>query len=160
MASSKEWAEIVASSLDWEQAHAGLDAAVKGLPANLRGQRPPGSPHSPWELLEHIRRTQWDLLDFSRNPQYKEQHWPDDYWPATPEPANEAAWGDCVAKIKSDMKEFAEFSIANHEKLTERIPHGSGQTYLRTVLVAVDHTSYHVGQLILVRRMLNAWPPS
>ena len=160
MASSNEWAAIVASSLDWEQAHAGFEAATKGLAEELRGKRPQGSPHSAWELVEHIRLTQWDLLDFCRNADYEEQKWPDDYWPATPEPPSDSAWHESLASIKNDARELATFATERHDTLTEKIPHGTGQTYLRTVLVAVDHTAYHVGQLILVRRLLDAWPPA
>jgi uncharacterized damage-inducible protein DinB len=160
MAAQDDWRRIVASSLDWEQAHASLDSAIKGLPAGLRGTRPANFPHSTWELLEHIRRTQHDLLDFCRNPKYEELKFPDDYWPATPAPANEAAWKETVDAIHRDTAAFAAFTLEDARDLTLKIPHGTGQTYLRTVLVAVDHTSYHVGQIIAVRQLIGAWPPS
>lgn len=153
-----KWAEIVASSLTWEQAHASLDQAVKGLSPALRGKRPPNFPHSAWELLDHIRRTQRDLLEFCTNPKYREPKWPDDYWPGSPEPPSEGAWTECVAAIHADAKSLAYFTVGNVAMLTEKIPHGTGQTYLRTVLVAVDHASYHVGQIVAVRRLLGAWP--
>src|SRR4051812_20762807 len=142
MPSHDTWRSIIASSLDWEQAHAKLDSAIEGLPAELRGKRPDNFPHSCWELLDHIRRTQYDLLDFSRNPNYEEMKWPDDYWPKSPAPRDEAEWNDAVAQIHRDTKEFAEFTKTFDRDLAEKIPHGSGQTYLRTILVAVDHTSY------------------
>ena len=154
----REWASIVASSLTWAQAHGTLDSAVKGLPPALRGKRPANYPHSAWELLDHIRRTQRDLLEFCTNPKYHEPKWPDDYWVGSPEPASEVAWTDCLAAIHHDAQALADFTVKNAATLTEKIPHGTGQTYLRTVLVAVDHTSYHLGQIVAVRRLLGAWP--
>jgi uncharacterized damage-inducible protein DinB len=154
------WQSIVASALDWEQAHQSVDNAVKGLPPRLRGERPAGIPYSVWELLEHIRITQHDLLDFCVNPAYEEQlEWPRDYWPATPAPPNEKAWNTSLAAIRRDRTALAKFTVDEDRDLTARIPRGTGQTYLRTVLVAVDHTAYHVGQIILVRRLLGAWSP-
>jgi len=152
------WASIVASALTWEQAHASLDHAVKGLSPALRGTRPPNYPHSAWELLDHIRRTQRDLLEFCANPRYHEPKWPEDYWIGSPEPPNEAAWTECLAAIRADAQTLAEFTVKNAATLTGKIPHGTGQTYLRTILVAVDHASYHVGQIVAVRRLLGAWP--
>jgi uncharacterized damage-inducible protein DinB len=109
-------------------------------------------------LLDHIRATQHDLLEFCTNENYHEPKWPDDYWPKAPAPNDDAAWNDCVTSIHHDTKALAEFATNDPRDLTARIPHGTGQTYLRTVLVAVDHTSYHVGQIIAVRRLLGAWP--
>lgn len=153
------WARIVASSLNWEQAHASLDSAVKGLPADLRARRPDGLPYSVWELVEHIRITQRDLLEFCANPNYHEPKWPDDYWRRSPAPPSDAEWNESLETCRRDAQAFAAFTTENASELTERIPHGTGQTYLRTVLVAVDHTSHHVGQIIAVRRLLGAWPP-
>jgi uncharacterized damage-inducible protein DinB len=153
------WRDIVASSLGWEQAHAGLESAVENLPPKLRGQRPKGEPHSAWELLEHIRITQRDLLDFCRNPNYVEKlEWPGDYWPPSPAPENEEDWDKSVEDYRRDRDALAEFTTDSDIDLTSKIPRGTGQTYLRTILLAVDHTSYHVGQLVLVRRLLDAWP--
>ena len=153
-----KWAEIIGSSLTWEQAHASLDNAVKGLAPEARGKRPANYPHSAWELLDHIRRTQHDLLEFCANPKYHEPKWPDDYWPGSPEPPSKTAWDECLTAIHADAKALANFMVKNVATLTDKIPHGTGQTYLRTVLVAVDHTSYHVGQIVAVRRLLGAWP--
>jgi hypothetical protein len=160
MAPQDEWRRIVAAALDWEQAHAKLDSAIAGLAPELRGIRPTGLPHSCWELLDHIRRTQHDLLEFCRNPQYEEPKWPDDYWPATPAPSSSSAWDESVAAIHRDGAALAEFTVSDPRDLTAKIPHGTGQTYLRTVLVAIDHASYHVGQIVAVRRLLGAWPAS
>jgi len=152
-----EWASIVGSALTWEQAHTSLDHAVDGLPPALRGRRPPHFPHSVWELLDHIRRTQRDLLEFCVNPKYQELKWPEDYWPDSPEQPSEDAWTECLAGIRADAEAFAYFTVKHAATLTTKIPHGTGQTYLRTVLVAVDHASYHVGQIVAVRRLLGAW---
>jgi len=158
MSDTSGWREIVASALDWEQAHASFDRAVDDLPAELRGSRPDGVPYSVWQLLEHIRLAQHDLLDFCRNPEYRhELQWPDDYWPKAPEPPSAEAWDDCLAVIRRERDELARWTVEADIDLTQKIPWGSGQTYLRTVIVAVDHAAYHVGQIVLVRKLLGAW---
>lgn len=160
LAGNEDWRAIVASSLNWEQAHATLENALKGLPPTLRGKRPTGFPHSIWELVEHIRITQHDLLDFVQNPDYEEKlKWPDDYWPSAPAPASEKSWNECLSGWKKDRMALERFTTGSKIDLTTKIPKGTGQTYLRTVLVAADHASYHVGQIITVRQLLGAWPP-
>jgi len=152
------WQTIVASSLDWDQAHAPLDAALKGLAKADRGKRPKDYPHSVWELVEHIRIAQHDLLDFLTNPDYvHELKWPDGYWPPTPEPPSDSAWRSCLEKLRSDREALATFTTRTRIDLTKKIPHGSGQTYLRTILVAMDHAAYHIGQIVAVRRLLGNW---
>ncbi len=152
------WQTIVASALDWDQAHVTLDAALKGLPKADRGRRPKGFPHSVWELVEHIRIAQHDLLDFSRNPDYvHDLKWPDNYWPASPEPPSDSAWRASLRKIRGDRSELANFTTRTRIDLTKKIRHGTGQTYLRTILVAMDHSAYHTGQIVAVRRMLDLW---
>lgn len=152
------WRTIIASALDWEEAHAKFDSAIANLPPELRGLRPDRFPHSIWELVDHIRRAQHDLLDFCRNPNYQAPAWPRDYWPGTPAPPCDADWEECIATYHRDNAALAAFTTDVHRDLTAKIPHGTGQTYLRTVLVAIDHTSCHVGQIIAVRRLLGAWP--
>ncbi len=148
----------LARALDWEEAHVGLDAAVKGLPAPLRGVKPEGFPHSPWELLEHIRLAQRDLLDFCLNPDYKAGTFPDDYWPEKPAPPREASWGESVAAVRADREALKRLVLDPKRDLTARIPHGQGQTYLRSILLVIDHGAYHVGQLVMARKLLGAWP--
>jgi uncharacterized damage-inducible protein DinB len=151
-------AAIVASSLTWEQAHATIDNALKGLPPKLRGVRPDKFPHSVWQLVEHVRLAQHDLLAFCVNAEYEETlKWPDDYWPSAPAPASEAEWNRSLDAIRRDAAAFAKFATEHAATLEQKIPHGTGQTYLRTILVAVDHASYHVGQIVAVRRLLGAW---
>jgi len=149
---------IIASALDWQEAHATFDAAVAELPPELRGRRPDGFPHSTWELVEHIRITQEDLADFMERADYPVIKWPDDYWPSTPAPATEADWHQRVAAVRADRDRIKEIAMRSSVDLTSKIPWGTGQTYLRTILVAVDHTAYHVGQIIAVRRLIGAWP--
>jgi uncharacterized damage-inducible protein DinB len=152
------WRDIVASALDWDQAHITLDGALKGLSKEDRGRQPAGYPHSVWQLLEHIRIAQHDLLDFCRNSSYShDMKWPDDYWPSDPAPPNDAAWNTSLKTLRSDREEFAEFATNGEVDLAEKIPHGTGQTYLRTILVAVDHSAYHLGQIVYVRRLLGTW---
>lgn len=158
MGTNSGWRTIVASSLAWDQAHVTLERATDGLAPELRGKRPDNFPHSVWELLEHIRLTQYDLLDFMRNSAYVDATWPDDYWPPTPAPPSAEAWNESLARIKLDRSTLEDFTTGTDLDLTSVIPHAQhGQTYLRTVLVAVDHTSYHVAQIVAVRRLIGAW---
>jgi hypothetical protein len=143
--------------LTGSNAHANFEAAVKDLPADLRGQRPKGAEHSPWEILEHLRIAQWDILDFSRNPKYKERPWPSGYWPATAAPPDEKAWEKSVRAFRKDLKTFCALVSDPASDLYPKIPHGSGQTLLREALLIADHNAYHVGELVLVRRLLGAW---
>ncbi len=159
MDSSERWKEIVASSLDWDQAHLSLQNAVDGIPAELRGRRPQGLPHSPWELVEHIRIAQHDLFDFCTNPEYEHKlNWPDDYWPVARQSISDEDWDNSLTEIRKHRDALKELTTRPGFDLTDKIPMGTGQTYLRTILVAVDHASYHTGELLAVRRLLGAWP--
>lgn len=141
----------------WGDAHADFDKAVEGLAPELRGRRPEGLPHSPWELVEHLRLAQHDILDFSRNPHYEEMRWPDDYWPPSPEPPSPEAWDESIAAYRADRDAMEALATDASVDLFAAIPHGSGQTVLRELALSAAHTSYHVGQLVLVRRLLGAW---
>ena len=134
-----------------------LDDALADLPAPLRGRKPDGLPYSPWQLLEHIRITQHDILDFCRNPKYKEIAWPDDYWPQSAAPPSDTAWDASVHQIRKDCAGLEALARDESLDLAARIPHGTGQTYLREILLVMDHTAYHMGELIVVRRLLGAW---
>ncbi|HVZ39517.1 MAG TPA: DinB family protein [Candidatus Kapabacteria bacterium] len=144
--------------LDWHGAHATFEDSVRGVPAELRGASAPGIPHSPWQLLEHLRLTQLDILDFCRNPDYREQQWPDDYWPASAAPPDGDAWDASVAAFIADREELKRMAGDPSIDLFAPIPHGNGQTILRELLLVVDHNAYHVGQLVIVRRALGNWP--
>jgi DinB superfamily len=144
--------------LDWEEAHVGFDKAVDGIPPDKRGARAPGFEHSPWQLLEHLRLAQDDILDFCVNSAYEHtMKWPDDYWPKDPAPPSEQAWTDSIAaftRSREDMKRLAR----EVEDLTAKVPTGkANHTYLRAILLVADHAAYHVGQLIAVRRALGIW---
>jgi len=149
---------IIASALDWQEAHATFDAAVADCPAALRGVRPKDFPHSAWELVEHIRIAQEDLADFMESADYPVIKWPDDYWPKAPEPPSDEAWENSIKAVRHDRDRLKEIALRPSIDVTAKIPWGTGQTYLRTILVAIDHTAYHVGQIIAVRKLLNAWP--
>ena len=143
--------------LSWEDAHVGFDAAVEGVPPGLRGIAPKGFPHSSWQLLEHIRLTQADILDFCRNPAYKEMAWPADYWPPSASPPTDKAWDESIAAVRRDRAALEALAEDSSNDLFARIPHGTGQTYLRELLLVADHNAYHVGQLVAVRQSLGAW---
>jgi uncharacterized damage-inducible protein DinB len=142
--------------LEWEDAHAGFDRAVAGLPARRRGLTPEGWPHSAWQLLEHLRICQHDILDFCRNPKYVEMAM-EDYWPRSAKPPSPQAWSGSVAAVRRDLAALKRLAADPKIDLFARIPHGSGQTYLRELLLVADHNAYHVGQLVALRRCLGSW---
>lgn len=159
MADDKALRELLRRTLDWEDAHVGFDTAVAGIPVRLRGKRPSGAPHSPWQIVEHLRLTQHDILDFCLNPDYEEQRWPEDYWPASDRPGSDAAWKKSLGQFRRDRRTLQSLAANPEIELTAQIPHGSGQTYLRELLLVADHTAYHIGQLVLVRQLLGIWKP-
>ena len=138
-------------------AHATFDAAVKGLPAELRGKTPKGADRSAWQLLEHLRIAQWDILEFSRDAAHESPKWPEGYWPVKAAPPDEKAWDKSVRAFRRDQKAMCDLIANPTTDLYATIPHGTGQTILREALLVADHNAYHVGQLILVRRLLGAW---
>ena len=140
-----------------DQAHATLDAAVKEMPASLLGKKPARSPHNAWQMLEHIRIALHDLLEFCTNPKYEAPEWPAGYWPAEESPKSSSAWDHSVAAVHKDLKALDKLIQDPRIDLTAKIPWGDGQTILREILLAGDHTSYHLGQLILLRKQLGAW---
>ncbi len=138
-------------------AHAKFDDVVKGLPPRLRGTRPAKFPHSPWMLLEHLRLTQWDILEFSRNSKYASPEWPTGYWPKTEAPPNSAAWNRSIEEFRQDLKAMQNLVTNPKIDLFARIPWGDGQTILREALLLADHNAYHLGQFVDLRRLLGAW---
>jgi hypothetical protein len=149
---------VIARLLDWEDAHAGFEKVVSRFPRELRGQVPHGLPYSPWQLLEHLRLTQQDILDFCLNPSYEERHWPDDYWPKTPSPPSATAWDRSVEGFRVDREALKQLALNPSIDLLGKVPAGEGQTYLRELLLVADHTAYHLGELVVVRRALGTWP--
>src|SRR5262245_50164227 len=139
-------------------AHLDFEKTVAGLPAELRGAKVPGLPHTPWRLLEHMRIAQWDILEFSRNPRHVSPAFPEGYWPTGDAPPDETAWDRSVEAFRSDLKAMQDLVADPATDLFAPIPQGDGQTILREALLIADHNAYHLGQLIVVRRALGAWP--
>ena len=138
-------------------AHAGFETAIRNIPPAARGKRPRGAAHSPWEVLEHMRIAQWDILEFSRDPSHKSPDWPGGYWPVAPAPPDAKAWDKSVAAFRKDQKAMCALVADPATDLYARIPHGDGQTILREALLVADHNAYHLGELIVVRRLLGVW---
>ncbi|WDF56590.1 DinB family protein [Mucilaginibacter sp. KACC 22063] len=136
-------------------AHASFQDAIDGLAPELRGERPYGLPYSIWQLVEHIRIAQWDMLEFSKDGNHQSPKWPDDYWPKEAAPKDNEAWDNSIKQIESDLEEF--IRLLKSEDIYTKIPHGDGQTILREALQMADHTSYHISEIILIRRLLKAW---
>lgn len=142
--------------LDADSAHIRFDDAVKDFPPALRGKRPEGAPHTAWELLEHLRIAQWDILEFTRDAKHVSPEFPGGYWPATDTPPGDGAWDESVAKYRADLQAMIELTNDSSIDLHARIAHGDGQTVLRQILLTADHNAYHLGQLMTVRRQLGA----
>ena len=142
--------------LDWQDAHVSFDVAVENVPPKLRGMKAKGFPHSLWQLVEHIRLCQLDILEFCRNPDYAEPG-PEDYWPRKSAPPTRDAWDDSIAAYCDDRKALKKLVADPKLDLFAPIPHGTGQTYLREILLVADHNAYHVGQLVALRRLLGIW---
>lgn len=148
--------EQLVQVLDWDHAHIKFDDAVKDFAPALRGKRPDGGPHSAWELLEHLRITLWDILEFTRDAKHVSPDFPKGYWPTSEAPPNDNAWDESIAKYRADLRALAELTADTSIDLYARIPHGDGQTVLREILLTIDHNAYHLGQLMMVRRILGA----
>jgi len=142
--------------LDWQDAHVNFDAAVEGIPPELRGRQPEGLPYSAWQLLEHLRLCQLDILEFCRNPAYEEPA-PEDYWPKSVAPPSAEAWDESLASFQRDREALKRLAADPKCDLFAAIPHGTGQTYLRELLLLADHNAYHTGQMLALRRLLGIW---
>lgn len=149
--------EHIVNFLRGKGAHADFDRAVKGLPVDLRGKRPKGAEHSPWEILEHVRIAQWDILEFSRDPEHISPAWPEGYWPESETPPSKTAWDKSVAAFRADLQAMIDIVADPMSDLYTPFAHGDGQTLLREALLVADHNAYHLGELVLVRRLLGAW---
>jgi len=149
--------ELLLEQLDGGNAHIEFSDAIKGLKIHDVGIRPDNLPHSIWELVEHVRLAQYDILEFSKNPDYQEPSWPDDYWPPAPQPENQHEWQQTINAFHNDRKAMAELIRQRDVDVTKPLEHGSGQTLFREAMLVVDHTSYHIGQIVQVRRLLGLW---
>lgn len=144
--------------MNWHSAHVDWKSALNELAPAQRGVRSSGSPHSLWELLEHARIAQHDILEFCRNPKHVSPEWPSGYWPAKPEPVNGSTWNKSVKAFLKEMEEMGKLATNPKIDLLGPIAHGSGQTILRELLLVADHNAYHLGQFVLVRKLLGDWP--
>jgi hypothetical protein len=138
-------------------AHLDFEKAIAGLPTTLRGAKTTGVPHTPWRLLEHLRIAQRDILEFTRNPQHRSPPWPEGYWPAGDAPPDNLAWDRSVAAFRADLQAMQDLVADPSTDLFTPLPHGDGQTTLREALLVADHNAYHLGQLVVIRRLLGAW---
>src|SRR5579863_7076560 len=153
MANDTSLRKHVLNLLDAGHAHVNFEAAVKNVPVAVRGKRPKGAGHSPWEILEHMRIAQWDILEFSRNPAHVSPEWPGGYWPPTQAPPNAKAWSQSVRAFLADLEAMRKLVAEESTGLFAAIPHGDGQTILREALLVAAHNSYHLGEMVLVRRL-------
>jgi hypothetical protein len=147
----------IADLLSGKGAHADFKQAATGVPAELRGAKPEGAPHSAWELVEHMRIAQWDILEFCRNPKYVSPKWPVGYWPQSAKPQNASAWSKSVRSFQRDLEAMRRLVLSAKTDLFAKIPWGDGQTILREALILADHNAYTIGQIVLIRRLLGAW---
>jgi hypothetical protein len=157
VASDRRLVAHVRELLRGGHAHETFQKVLAGWPEALRGTRAPGAPHTAWQLLEHLRICQWDILEFSRNARHVSPKFPDGYWPKRPAPPDARAWQQSVKAFRADLKGMEKLVADPGTDLFARIPHGDGQTILREALMLADHNSYHLGQLVLLRRVLGAW---
>ena len=150
--------EHVLYLLDGGGAHLDFDKAVAGLPIELRGAKAANISHSPWRLVEHMRICQWDILEFSTNPDHVSPDFPDGYWPDGDAPPTVVVWDESLSKFRDDLEAMRQLVRAESTDLFAEIPHGDGQTILREALLVADHNAYHLGQLAIVRRAIGAGP--
>lgn len=155
--SDKALREHLLNLLSGRGAHVDWKESFKGIPPKMRGVRPDGLPYSLWELLEHMRIAQRDILEFSRDAKHVSPEWPKGYWPATPAPPSGAAWDKSMKTFARDLEQMKKLVANPKTNLFAKIPHGTGQTILREALLVADHNSYHLGQALTVRRLLEIW---
>lgn len=136
------------------EAHVDIGSALRDFPRELRASKPGGSPHTPWQLLEHLRIAQSDIVQFTLNPKHRSPKFPDGYWPKTDMPPDDRAWDKSVARILEDLDEMVSLVGDPKIDLMKKIPHGTGQTFVREALLLADHNSYHVGQIVMLRRIM------
>ena len=146
--------EQLVTAMSGRESHIDFESAVKDFPPDLRGVKPAGAPHTAWQLLEHMRIAQHDILEFSRNPNHKSPPWPEGYWPSTDAPPDTKAWDATVKAFKHDARELDQFVQDKRHDLFTGFTHGDGQTLLREALLVATHNSYHLGQLVFLKKIL------
>ncbi len=145
--------------LDGGHAHMSLDQAAAAFPMERINDRPPNVPYSPWALLEHIRRTQEDILKFIEDPDYKSPPWPKSYWPSDEDRADEAQWELTLDGYRRDLNALRDMVEDTGTDLTGDLPHAPGYSLLREILLVSDHTAYHTGEFAILRQVMGTWPP-
>lgn len=156
MNDNKELIKQLNDLLNGGNAHASFDDAVADIKLDDLSKIPGHLPYSIWQLTEHLRIAQWDILEFSKSSEYKSPKWPDEYWPKEKGPASEKAWKDCLSAIEKDRNEFIEL-LKNSDDIYKPFEHGDGQSLLKEALVIADHNSYHTAEIIIIRRLLGIW---
>jgi DinB family protein len=149
--------EQLRALLEGGNAHMTFDEAVANFPREQMNTKPQNVPYTPWQLLEHIRMAQWDILEFIRNPQYVSPPWPEGYWPAESVQTDEVAWKKTLASFRADQYSLLELVADPKVNLYTPIPHGDGQTILREILVVADHNAYHIGEFATYRQVMGTW---
>ena len=157
MTNEQQIRQQIAKLLDWGDAHADFRTAVEDFPDDLRGEVPSGYSRSAWELLEHMRIALWDIVEFTKDARHKSPPWPDGYWPPFRTPPQEEAWQQSVQSFVDLVEEMRGLILDRHRPLLEPLPRGQGQTLMREALLVADHNSYHLGQLVQLRKALKAW---
>ncbi|MBV9404225.1 MAG: DinB family protein [Acidobacteriaceae bacterium] len=154
---TKETASLrsqLAEAMHGDQAHIAFASAISDFPVEASGEKPGGAPHTAWQLLEHMRIAQHDILEFSRNPQHQSPPWPEGYWPKTEAPPDDNSWGASVKAFESDSKEMEKLVRDAQQALFTPFAHGDGQNLMREALLIATHNSYHLGQLVFLKKML------
>lgn len=156
---SAETRRLLVEAMSGRNAHLDLASALDNFPPALRSAKPPAAPHTPWQLLEHICIAQWDILEFSKGEAHRSPKWPDEYWPSDEAPPDEQTWNRSVQQIKDNHEEMVRLVMDESNDLLSPFPHGDGQTLLREALLIANHNSYHLGQLVFLRKQLESAPP-
>lgn len=159
MNNNKDLRDHLVNLLQGEHAHVSFETAIKNFPFEKAGIKPDGFVHSAWQILEHIRIAQWDIVEFSVNPDHVSPDWPEEHWPKNDVPGSETEWQECIDNVRKDLKSMIELVKDPATDLFVKIPHGTDQTILREALLVADHNAYHLGQLVMVRKALDIWPP-
>jgi hypothetical protein len=157
MMESDEIRTHLSKLLTGRQAHVSWEDVILDFPAELRGVKPKGAPHTPWQLLEHMRIAQWDILEFSRDPKHVSPKFPEGYWPRDSSPPDESSWELSLSAFRADLEAMQALVNDPSSDLFVSLPHGTGQTLLREALLVADHNAYHLGQFVLLRRLLDSW---
>ena len=152
--STEQLRQQLADAIRGHQAHIDFDSAIKDFPPSIQGVKPPHAPHTAWQLLEHMRIAQYDILEFSRNPRHQSPKWPDEYWPKTEAPPDEEAWANSVKSFRKNAEEMTKLVQDPQTDLFQPFAHGEGQTLLREALLVASHNSYHLGQLMFLKKTL------